>query len=289
LGYDTTQVKNVNTDGTYSLQKVVLDDYILLGQADSVQYKEYFPTYFDGSVFWEEADTIKLNETRTDVTYSIVALPTVKPKGVGELSGIFENEISGGRVENRGRVAGASATVRRQTNVGRPDRNSRTMASDIIVAFTYTNDQGEFSFENLEEGPYLLNLQYPGVPMDPKSDIVITIGPKDKRQNIQQVKAVAIGGKIVVTRLVIVGVSEEEQETVQIYPNPTSSDLYINLTEGSGTADMILFDRTGKEILTQKLPEGKTTLDLNKLSPGIYLLKTYRNGKEVSAARVMVE
>jgi len=286
IRYDTTQTKNLNVDGTFNLEKVVLDDYILLGQADTIDYRDYFPTYYNGSVFWEEADTIRLNENRTDLTYAVATLPTEVPKGVGELRGTFENEIEGGRVEGRGRVSGASVTVRRQQNAGRP---SRKMAEDEIVAFLYTNDEGRFVFENLEEGFYLLNIQFPGVPMDTKTDVITTIGPASRKQNIQEVTALATGGKIVVTRKVIVGVSEEEQASIQIYPNPVTTDLYVNLIEGSGDGEMKMFDSTGKEILSQQLKEGKSTFDLSALSSGIYILKIYRGDKEVSAARVVVQ
>jgi Leucine-rich repeat (LRR) protein len=286
VGYDTTQTRILKNDGTFNLEKVVLDDYVLLGQADTIDYKGYFPTYYKGSVFWEEADTIRLNENRSDVSYAVATLPTVVPKGVGELRGVFENEIEGGRVEGRGRVSGASVTVRRQQNAGRP---SRTMAEDEIVAFQYTNEQGEFAFEKLEEGFYLLNIQYPGVPMDRKSDVVTTIGPASRKQNIQQVTAVAVGGKIVVTRRVIVGVSEEEQASIQIYPNPVTTDLHIDLLEGSVDGEMKLFDSTGKEILSQPLKEGTSTFDLGTVSPGIYVIKIYRGKTEVSAARIAVK
>lgn len=88
--------------------------------------------------------------------------------------------------------------------------------------------------------------------------------------------------------MIIVGVSEEEQKTIQIYPNPTSSDLYIDLMKGSGQAELKLFDSSGREVIVKSLPEGKTVIELDHVSAGIYLLKTYRHGKEVSASRIVV-
>jgi Leucine-rich repeat (LRR) protein len=284
IAFDTTRVELVKTDGTYSLKSVVLDDYILIGQGDREVYKDYFPTYFKSSVFWEEADTIKLNESRSDLNITLTSLPAL-PKGEGILSGVFEEETSGGRVEGRGRVSGASVTVRRQQNAGRP---SRTMAEDEIAAFLYTDEVGAFQFENLEEGFYLLNIQYPGVPMDQKSDIIINIGSKARKQNVQKVEALATGGKIVVRRLLIVGLGEE-QPSIQIYPNPVSSALFINLTEGSGVAKMKMFDFSGKEVLSQELKEGKTQIDLSSNSAGVYLIKIFRGTKEVTTARLVVD
>ncbi len=283
--YTNTRSVAVGADGTYTMEKIVLDDYIMLGQADTIAYENYFPTYYQGSVFWEAADTIRLNENRSDVNIILTGLP-VPPKGQGTISGIFEQELPGGRldeVENRGRVSGASASVRRNQGSGRP---TKVMAEEII-AFVYTNENGVFEFDNLEEGTYLLNIQYPGVPMDTKSDIAITIGPKAKKEDRQEVTALATGGKIVVTRSRIVGVSEEEQNMIQVYPNPVSADLYIDLAKGSGEADMIMFDEMGRETLTKHLQEGKSQTDLSHLNKGIYFLKVYRSGKETAVVKIV--
>lgn len=284
VAYTNTKTVGVTTQGTYLLDKIALDDYILLAQADTIAYKNYFPTYFDGSVFWEQATPIVLNENRSDVNIILTSIPAL-PKGEGQIAGIFEEEIPGGRVEGRGRISGASATVRRQQATGKP---GKVMAEEI-VELVYTNENGVFEFDKLEEGSYLINIQYPGVPMDDKSDVAITIGSKAKKENVQKVEAVAIGGKIVVTRFLIVGVSEEDQAHIQIYPNPVTTDLYITLTEGAGTGEMKLFDASGKEILSQHLPEGKSTTDLSQLTRGVYILKVMKKGNEVSIAKIVVE
>lgn len=284
VAFDTIRVSAVKNDGSFTLDKIVLDDYILLGQGDRTVYKDYFPTYYTGTVFWETADTIKLNENRSDANIILASLPA-PPKGEGQIAGIFEQESAGGRIDNRGRVAGASATVRRQQSTGRPGK----VMAEQIIALVYTNENGEFIFDKLEEGTYLLNIQYPGVPMDTKSDVAITIGSKLRKENLQKVEAVAIGGKIVVKRFIIVGVSEEEQSSIQIYPNPVSTDLYITLTEGSGVGEMKLFDESGREVISRSLREGKSTFDLSQLNTGVYIVKIFRKSKEVSAAKIIVE
>jgi len=283
VAFDTIRTLNVKNDGTYKLEKVPLDDYILLAQGDKAAYGNYFPTYYEGSIFWEIADTIRLNNNLPNADITLVSLPT-EPKGEGVLKGIFEEELPGGRVENRGRISGASATVRRNQAIGRP---AKVMAEEII-RFTYTDEAGAFVFSQLEVGNYLLNIQYPGLPMDPKSDIAFSIGPKSQRQNEQQVDALAIAGQIKVTKRVIVGLIAE-QEHVEVYPNPVNGDLYVELGEGNGIGQMKLFDIRGSVLLSKDLTTVKTASDLSQFSPGVYILKIYRNGKEVSVSRVVIE
>lgn len=282
--YDTTAVQNVKTDGTYNLEKVVLDDYILVGQGDKVLYDKYFPTYFDGTPFWEEADTLFLNEVRTGVDITLLAFPTVKPNGNGELFGVFSENNPGGRGDADRRIGGASCSVRRSKGTGRP---KKTLAGEEIIDFLYTDANGEFSFKNLEQGTYLINFQYPGIPMDVNSDINITIGTKEKRQNVQKVDAVATGGKITVKRLLIVGLDDELQSRVGIFPNPTTEELMITLPQGGGEATLV--DFLGRERMRIVLQKEATTLDVRKLETGIYILSIFQNGKEISRSRIVKE
>lgn len=82
---------------------------------------------------------------------------------------------------------------------------------------------------------------------------------------------------------------ELNQEEVLIYPNPVNADLYITLAEGSGGADVKLFDSVGREVLANTLKEGKSMLDLSKVNEGIYILKIFSLGKEVNTARIVVK
>ncbi|MBY0433744.1 MAG: T9SS type A sorting domain-containing protein [Cyclobacteriaceae bacterium] len=282
--FDTTFVKNINPSGSYKLDNVILDDYLLAAQGDRTQYAGYFPTYWKGTPFWEEADSIFLNEFRTGVNISLAALPTVRPTGDGDISGIFIDRTTGGRTQSD-RVANASATVRRAKVSSRP---TAALTAEEVIAFVYTNSNGEFDFSSLNEGSYLLNLQYPGLPMDPKSDIVIALGPKSKRQNSQKVIATAAGGKITVKKLLIVGLDEEENEIVKVFPNPTSSQLSISLAS-PGEVTASLFDTLGKEVLSRGFTNDEEKLDVSALPSGMYLLVIYKNGKPVNRSRVVKE
>ncbi|HZX75500.1 MAG TPA: T9SS type A sorting domain-containing protein, partial [Cyclobacteriaceae bacterium] len=285
IGYDTTRVLNVKADGTYVLDKVTLDDYVLVGLGDKVQYKDYFPTYFNGSVYWEEATKIVLNENRADVNIILKTLPAVKPLGDGELSGIFEEgKLLGGRTKNA-RVEGAGASVRRGTKTGRP---TGTLDGDDIIAFVYTDSNGAFDFKDLEEGPYILNLQYPGVPMNTESDIYITLGPRAKRQNVQKVEAVAEAGKITVKRLIIVGLEEVENSMVKVYPNPAAEEVFIEMESGMGEGIVVITDMSGKEHMRTLVNASRKMINVKDLTSGIYVLTIYQQNNQVSKSKIVI-
>ncbi|OYQ42924.1 fibronectin type III domain-containing protein [Flavobacterium aurantiibacter] len=64
----------------------------------------------------------------------------------------------------------------------------------------------------------------------------------------------------------------------KVYPNPTAGQF--NVDTGTVIADKIeIFDHVGRIILTQLTSSTKTTLTLNGLSDGVYLIKIYSQDK----------
>ena len=66
------------------------------------------------------------------------------------------------------------------------------------------------------------------------------------------------------------GIGSASQNLIQIYPNPTTGLITVNLPEN---ADVQLFDITGRLLLNKHLTAGSNLLDLGLLQQGIYILK----------------
>jgi M6 family metalloprotease-like protein len=70
----------------------------------------------------------------------------------------------------------------------------------------------------------------------------------------------------------ITGITETNQNAVNIYPNPSSGELTINLQqEQPSTAH--LYDLTGKQVFEAKLNDLSTTINISNLAAGTYILK----------------
>jgi plastocyanin len=58
-----------------------------------------------------------------------------------------------------------------------------------------------------------------------------------------------------------------------IYPNPSKSNLNINLAQNGNTAKIEVFDILGKKIFSKLLSEVKTTINVSNWDLGVYLVK----------------
>jgi len=284
--YDTTAVNTINPDGTYLFEKIILDDYQLLGFADTLAHVDALPTYFERTVYWEEADTLAIENNIAALDIISTFKPAPPKNGVGEISGIFSEEVaeSGGRVLRNQRIRNAGASLRR---VERTSRGNEVILT--LVAYTFTNDVGEFLFNKLDPGEYLLNLQYPGYPMDPESfiNIIIGTGLLDKQVGVE---AQVIDGKIVVRKRIITGWLETNSP-YRVYPNPANDWLYVkNKTGSSRGLSVSARDYNGRTIeipLKYDSLNDEWVIDVGNLPFGGYLLRV-GEGKNYQMLRVMI-
>ncbi|MDR2205018.1 MAG: T9SS type A sorting domain-containing protein [Flavobacteriaceae bacterium] len=74
-------------------------------------------------------------------------------------------------------------------------------------------------------------------------------------------------------------------QNLKIYPNPVQNELQISDYTGNGTYS--IFDFSGKQILSGKLSNDKSTINVSSLAPGVYVLKININGE--TAVRKMIK
>lgn len=62
-------------------------------------------------------------------------------------------------------------------------------------------------------------------------------------------------------------------ETVKLYPNPASDRVVVQLPAESDVKQITILDLSGRELIRTAATDNKTTIDINELSSGIYLIK----------------
>jgi len=68
--------------------------------------------------------------------------------------------------------------------------------------------------------------------------------------------------------------------TFEMYPNPASTELSINLKNSSGKIDMIrIYDLAGKELLAKSFSDPQIVISVSSFSPGIYFVSIQTGGK----------
>lgn len=77
----------------------------------------------------------------------------------------------------------------------------------------------------------------------------------------------------------LVGIDEMGRKVViDVWPNPTSEFLNIELQESGQSYNAIVYDTQGREVLMQQLNEKLTQLDIASLSNGVYVLSLSNSG-----------
>ncbi len=77
--------------------------------------------------------------------------------------------------------------------------------------------------------------------------------------------------------------------TMRIYPNPSQSWLNIESSPGSGQFEFTVVDVAGRNVMTGKIADGHTTLDVRELENGIYFLNFSDSGRKLGSQKIIVQ
>ena len=269
----------VRQDGTYTFEEVVLGDYVIRGFADTTAYPGSVPTWYTKVLLWEEADSIQLRNMRGEI--DITSLIKDNQAGEGIITGNFAEPIDeGGRIDAKNKV-NYGVCARRIQRAGRGNE-------DVFdrIYYTFTNEEGDFTFENLEVGEYRLNIQFPGYPMDETSFIDIPIGDDLFTRQVG-VQAEVINQKIVIKKLIITALDKEESGW-EIFPNPTNDFLFIKGINNSETKIEFHNSAGLKQSINHYWNDSlnEWTINLENFAPGVYFL-TLR-GNDIKRFRIII-
>ena len=81
----------------------------------------------------------------------------------------------------------------------------------------------------------------------------------------------------------------ENEASLQLYPNPTVSDLFVKLSNNIALEKIEIFTILGKKMITRKnINTSETNINLSHLSSGVYLLKA-KTAKEIISKRIIIK
>ena len=81
------------------------------------------------------------------------------------------------------------------------------------------------------------------------------------------------------TSVGVLGISEARRLHFEMFPNPASENLTIQLPSGSKNASVVFYDYIGRMALTQKVSQTNNQINVQKLSSGVYIIKVLADGK----------
>ena len=204
-----------------------------------------------------------------------------------------------GRLTARRRVQKAGCSLRRSRTAGggRPgeifgEYPGRALQSDDefeLIAYKETDDNGRVTFENLPAGLYRVNIQYPGVPMDPNTFTEFEVGEDGAENNTLSLEATVTEGGIAVELAAELAFYRKYFKDLEVFPNPADKFLTIKYAKlVSDQVEVQLLDLRGQVILEEKVSKGydqRMLLNVEDVEEGMYLLRFY-DPKEVNGGIV---
>ena len=294
--YDTIDIVSFNK-GAILFEDIVLDDYLVRVDSDlevveesngSTATVKVLPTYWESTIDWVEADTIELRDQFSD-SLRMQRLVEGNLGGFGIVGLTVESEFitesSLGRIETRRRVRKAGCSLRRNTRVGGGREEDEEEWE--LIAYQETDDEGEVSFGFLPAALYRLNIQYPGIPMDPNSFIEFEITQEEEKDGYQLnalITEEAITVSLVEDELALKG---DYFEGLNVYPVPARDVVHIDYEKLSNqSVKLLLFNLEGRIVKEMKVNKGvaqSLELDVSENPDGVYLLRFVDESKEMGA------
>lgn len=247
MSMDTSEV----TELGYFHSLFLLEDHYLIKVRltnGSANAPYFFPTYFGDKKRWQHTPPFFLTDTsHYDVNVHLEEIPDSEG-GVGAISGAVSHHSN--------------------TDAQIPAHDSQILvfnSNDQAVAYAYSNENGEFTFENLAFDTYTLYAESTGLFTEP---VTITLS---------ETNPTAFDVQLELFETDITSVHDfttPDTQKLEIFPNPASDRIFVK-TDLSGDLRITVKDLAGREILAinRQQANGQTAVDVSELTRGIYFLQ----------------
>ncbi|MCF6171762.1 MAG: PKD domain-containing protein [Bacteroidales bacterium] len=235
----------------------------------SLDYGNYAPAYFEAAVNWTAAKTFfLLNGEEFSVNIELEKLAPLQA-GIASLSGYLLE----------GWTCGSGVQLQHQLI-------ELFNAENKVVAFTYTDEYGNFSFNGLAFDNYRLRAELTG-----KTVTFVDLSPDAGNPNISEIE-------LIVDCNSFVGVEEYFVENnfvlESVYPLPATDFITLRMVSKISTgANLFIYNLNGQKVFEESysLGRGKQEfhIPVKALNQGLYLLKLVSvDGKNTISRKILI-
>ncbi len=250
------------TTGNYSFSNVAPGNYYVKAalSASNPLYYNYMPSYYAnnllsiGALHWTNAATVTVAQSSSAVNVSFSLIPGINAGGPGFIGGLVS--------QGANKTAGA----------GNPLEGVLVILlneNDVPVAYTNSNAQGEFEFDNLSHGTYKVYAEVAGIPTTP---VVYTIDSDNESTDLirVEVNSTYVDGYIASPS----STNDLTSTTISVYPNPINDVVTIQVIDEIGeTANISIINMNGQIVLQETVVlAGSTVINTSDISKGYYLM-----------------
>ncbi len=264
--HDNNNVVNIDTSvvieyGYFHTLFLLEDHYMIKFRLTdgSTNAPYYFPTYFGDKKRWQHSTTLFLaDSSHYNVNVNLAEIPDIEG-GVGAINGAVVHHSN------------ADAQV--------PAHDSEILifnSNSQAVAYKYSNDNGEFTFDDLAFDTYTLYAESTGLFTEPLTVTISETFPTayDVQLELFETDVTSVHD-----------FAGPDTLKLEIFPNPVSDRIFVK-TDLSGDLRITVKDLAGSEIIAfnQLQANGITTFDVSALKRGIYFLQVFSTETGVSEA-----
>jgi len=250
-----------DSGGFFMFYNLVYPGYYLKAamQSSSQYYKDYLPTYYDTSVYWDQAIEVEIYPNGLPVWAEIHMIKGNNPGGPGFIGG----KVSKGSNMRSDQFPGIPVIL--LDGMGK------------AVAYTYSDEDGNFAFNDLALGNYKVYADYFGIECEE-----LSLELTESNKTVTNVEIVVNKTGIVVS---LGDLIEGLVETAgKLFPNPADEQINLKLMALQNVNIRIsIFNLMGKEVYTDYISvhqgQNLISIPLDELENGVYMLNLNVEGK----------
>ena len=252
---DTTLLIDTGSYTYFLFQDIPYGRYTIKTQLSSSSnyYLDYLPTYYGNKAHWSHAQIINIESVNNNSAF-IDLIKISKINGIGSISG---NILEGS-----------------SKNPGDPVPNVQAILFDISydpVALTYSNENGKYSFGNLQFNDYIVYAEVIG-----KSTFPPTVSLNSSNPIVQNVN-LYINSTSVTQGVESIENNLSENNIGQIFPNPSSDAISFDIKSVTKREiNIMIYNSIGQNVYstTKNISSIKANVSINVsyFNQGVYFV-----------------
>lgn len=246
------QFMDLDSEKTYYLKSKMNDN--------SALYSAFLPTYFDQSLSWMGATEVQ----STDPGIVLEMVAGANPGGPGFIEGYI--------IEGAGKTEGGLSNV----EVVLTDMN------DMPVAYTYSDENGYFLFDEVAYGSYWVFTEILNQEPDP---VMVTIEGEGESDNYVEFTVDEMDG---VSGSVGTSVDDlEMRNTLAVHPNPFRESLSVEVPFTDKEIEVSIMNSIGQTVYRGTEYSNFLQLELKDIPTGIYYLQVSNRMGETLVQKII--
>jgi hypothetical protein len=250
---------NIISNGLFSFEQLSTGKYMIYAMPHIYYTDKYLPTYYVNKLHWADAQIINLNSNAYGLTLQMVSVNSLE---TGPCKII-------GKVVYTGTAQAEQTALKSATSVSYPV--ILYTGSGAVITSVTPDESGNFTFENLPYGNYIVRIEYPNITSD---DLTVNLSPESpEASNLEFVIDASA-----------MSVSSLSKETDMIVYNVSAGQIAVRLSKG-GKYNVSIIDITGRTLLmnsqTNFEPNIDKTITIGAIPKGMYILKLQNNANTI--------